>query len=1010
VDPSSSVPALEGLAIEAVEWLPSGSDAGLVRVRGRWTDLGRSERELPALGLRRGPESRRFESLPDARFGRDPAVWRATYLVPAALMDPPPDELWLAWDSGVRAGLPAPTHGFEPPATPPTPVEPEPEGEVIDRAVLAERRARRAEASERAQAQRAAEALKAVEVLELRSAELERRLEALQAEQPPDGEVAPEPSGLVEAERESSGEAAVKPADDADPPDSSAAASLAAAPAALHATPAAIPSAPRADALATAVATVKGLRGELADQRQRVRRSELLRAADAVALASLQEEHGRAHRLEEQLAVSERDLARAITDAEAAAAEALSAREQAAEQVALAQQRAAADAAAVRTRTAEELAAERERAAAAQSAVAEARAELQVARRDLASTRERLAARERELSAIGAELRALREELERVRHDAAGRSADLERRLAELDAALAAERRGHAGTTTELESARAQVALAEAANRAESVARAALDEEIDRERLARATLAEALDVARSELAHAQAFQADLVLSREQARAEASAGQTELAAARAEGDSARQAAEELRAALAAARAEGDSARQAAEQEAEELRVALAAARAGSGRTEGALAAARQELEAARLRIAQLERELEERRASVEHQTGGLLARIAELERSADDDLERRAREQAEAAAAAARPADAERDALSANLDAAAAALRARVDVPDPAASQAPEPAAMATPAQPVPDAPVDPSAESAPVVSAADAVAASPSGEAARVAAPARAPASTPPPRPRIVTEAKHPARADVVGSSTREYPWLRGALVKLAHDDPRAATRLLLGLVPVQRALVAPPVEYDLTIRGDGTYAISIGQQGATAKPLPGPRPRRQAAYHVSADVVTLAELLAGVPKRMGRWFGPIKVHGRRRGAEALRDALVGARLDLAAAARAGAEPEPELVFRAFAYAIHPAWTKGHSFTVAQEIADPSPQRWHVVVRDGAPVAVERRATSAPDAVVTMSRATYLHLLRGEQAPSGERPAIRGDRAAVALLRAWTERAQGQGA
>jgi alkyl sulfatase BDS1-like metallo-beta-lactamase superfamily hydrolase len=148
----------------------------------------------------------------------------------------------------------------------------------------------------------------------------------------------------------------------------------------------------------------------------------------------------------------------------------------------------------------------------------------------------------------------------------------------------------------------------------------------------------------------------------------------------------------------------------------------------------------------------------------------------------------------------------------------------------------------------------------------------------------------------------------------------------------------------------------------------------------------------------------------MGRWFGPIKVHGRRRGAEALRDALVGARLDLAAAARAGAELDPELVFRAFAYAIHPAWTKGHSFTVAQEIADPSPQRWHVLVRDGAPVAVERRATTAPDAVVTMTRATYLHLLRGERAPSGERPAIHCDRAAVALLRAWTERAQGQDA
>jgi hypothetical protein len=316
---------------------------------------------------------------------------------------------------------------------------------------------------------------------------------------------------------------------------------------------------------------------------------------------------------------------------------------------------------------------------------------------------------------------------------------------------------------------------------------------------------------------------------------------------------------------------------------------------------------------------------------------------------------------------------------------------------PAAVEAPaEPAAGDEPAaRTVVDAPVEPTGTAEPVAAV---VAPEP--------VPASAPAANPSPRPRIVTESTHPTRADVLGTSKREYPWLRGALVKLAHDDPRAAARLLLGLVPVQRALVTPPLEYDLTIRDSGTFAISIAQQGATAKPLPGPRPRSQAAYHVSADAVTLAELLAGVHKRMGRWFGPIKVRGRRRGAETLRDALVGARLDLAAAARAGAELDPELVFRAFAYAIHPAWTKGHRFTVAQEIADPSPQRWHIVVRDGAPVAVERRA-QAPDAVVTMTRAAYLHLLRGEPAPRGERPAIRGDRAAVALLRAWTERAQG---
>ena len=112
--------------------------------------------------------------------------WRGTYLVPSELVETDPDALWLEWASGARAGLPALARGLEPPRVPAAPERPEePEdtgGQVIDRAVLAERRARRAEAAEQASARKAGEALKAVEVLELRSAELERRLEEAVAE------------------------------------------------------------------------------------------------------------------------------------------------------------------------------------------------------------------------------------------------------------------------------------------------------------------------------------------------------------------------------------------------------------------------------------------------------------------------------------------------------------------------------------------------------------------------------------------------------------------------------------------------------------------------------------------------------------------------------------------------------------------------------------------------------------------------------------------------------------
>src|SRR5918995_6704731 len=234
---SSAIPHLQGLEIEAVEWLPSGADSGLVRVRARWTSLSAAQPGLPELLLRAGGADHRFESLPDARFARDPASWRGSYLVPGALVAGEPEALWVEWPGGVRCGLPGLARGL---ATPPSPVsEPpleEPGGQVIDRAVLAERRARRAEAAEREQARVTAEALKAVEVLELRSAELERRLEEATA-------------GARDAE-----------------------------------------AAGGREALAAALASAAALRSRSREWRLRLRTSEVTRAGDAVRLAVLESE------------------------------------------------------------------------------------------------------------------------------------------------------------------------------------------------------------------------------------------------------------------------------------------------------------------------------------------------------------------------------------------------------------------------------------------------------------------------------------------------------------------------------------------------------------------------------------------------------------------------------------------------------------------------------------------------------------------------------------------------
>ncbi len=271
-------------------------------------------------------------------------------------------------------------------------------------------------------------------------------------------------------------------------------------------------------------------------------------------------------------------------------------------------------------------------------------------------------------------------------------------------------------------------------------------------------------------------------------------------------------------------------------------------------------------------------------------------------------------------------------------------------------------------------------------------------------------AAWPPPvervRRTIVSPPGPPPRTHVVGRSARDYPRLRGAIVKLAHDDAAAAGRLLAALLPAQAAALATPLDYDLTIAEAGTFAVTVDGPSARVHPPPEPRGRGTPTSTSAPTPLTLAELLAGVDHRIGRWRGPARFRGSRRKLAVLR-ALPGDRRRLADAARAGAALEPSLVYRTLSYAVHPSWTKGERFTLAQEITGERPETWYLSARDGAGMTV---SASPPEdgveATVSMSRETFGLMLRGEEVPSGARPSIRGDHRVVALVKAWMDRAQ----
>src|SRR5438034_3198461 len=181
VDPGSRPEEAAGLRIDAVEVLPTDMRAVLLRVAGAWEGPRPPRLQAPVLVLREGGREHRIEALPEtsgaaARAAPEPQAFRAAFSVPdglAPLLEAEAAELDLG---PVTVRLPSPTApGEEAEAD-------EEEGTVVDRAVLAERRARRAELAEEANAQRAGEAEQASAKLEGELGKLELRLAEATAE------------------------------------------------------------------------------------------------------------------------------------------------------------------------------------------------------------------------------------------------------------------------------------------------------------------------------------------------------------------------------------------------------------------------------------------------------------------------------------------------------------------------------------------------------------------------------------------------------------------------------------------------------------------------------------------------------------------------------------------------------------------------------------------------------------------------------------------------------------
>jgi hypothetical protein len=251
---------------------------------------------------------------------------------------------------------------------------------------------------------------------------------------------------------------------------------------------------------------------------------------------------------------------------------------------------------------------------------------------------------------------------------------------------------------------------------------------------------------------------------------------------------------------------------------------------------------------------------------------------------------------------------------------------------------------------------------------------------------------------KITTEADHPPADVARGRGGREYPPLRGALVKLAHDDPRSAGRLLAGLLRAQHAVLADPPEYDITIEEVGTFAVSPVGLTTLVSPIEKPRGRGSARFHLVGDALTLAETLSGVETKARRMRGPLRAHGKVREARRLTEEIQ--EVSLRDLVRAGADLDPELVLRGLSYAIRPAWTQGQVWVVELVIED---RTISVAARHSGGLTVTRgRKDGEPDAGVRMTADAFRDLVVGGN-PSVH---VEGDETVFRRLLSLAERAR----
>jgi hypothetical protein len=329
------------------------------------------------------------------------------------------------------------------------------------------------------------------------------------------------------------------------------------------------------------------------------------------------------------------------------------------------------------------------------------------------------------------------------------------------------------------------------------------------------------------------------------------------------------------------------------------------------------------------------------------------------------------------------------------------IRATGLEPPAPAPDAPDPAAPLEPApQPAPAAPIEPIEPTEPAPAPGPIQAEQLSAALARLRQSRPAPEEAAP-------EVPAPDEAPMAPDRPAK-PWLGKAFRTLAARDPSQAGRLLLALLPAQRAADPQPVAYDLVLGDLASASVTVSSTGAQIDLGDTPRPLAEVDFQLVGDLASIARLLAAGPvaRRLGRFpfrHRLARVRGDRDRLGAL-EKLIDAPLTVGRLHAAGVRFDSVLAMTVAALMIEPAWTAGERFTIGhREPGAPAPDAY-LHIRDGRAPLVSEDPPHGPVATTIECPADDLiAVLAGDHVAS---VAISPDERPVALIRQWLDRAQ----